>query len=131
MNVLKRCAFIRTVLRAAEPDSSEVMMTTARCAGNLYCRFIRGVCINVAALALIATALCLPESEAADTSDQLSNLSLEQLSNLEVTSVSKASEPLSQAASAIFVITHDDIVRSGATSIPEVPRHRYAGNEWL
>ena len=53
---------------------------------------------------------------------ELINLSLEQLSNIEVTSVSKKSEKESEAAAAIFVITQDDIHRSGMTSIPELLR---------
>ncbi len=49
-------------------------------------------------------------------------MSLQQLSGLEVTSVSKASEPLNRAPAAIFVITHEEIVQSGATTIPEALR---------
>jgi iron complex outermembrane receptor protein len=49
-------------------------------------------------------------------------MSLEELGNLQVTSVSKAPDPLSQAAAAIYVITHEDIQRSGVTSIPEALR---------
>lgn len=41
---------------------------------------------------------------------------------IEVTSVSRRSEKLTQVASAVFVITQDDIRRSGATSIPEALR---------
>ena len=41
---------------------------------------------------------------------------------IEVTSVSRRSEKLTQTASAVFVITQDDIRRSGATSIPEALR---------
>ncbi len=52
----------------------------------------------------------------------LLNLSLEQLSNVEVTSVSKKREKASEAAAAIYVISSDDIRRSGATSIPELLR---------
>jgi iron complex outermembrane recepter protein len=52
----------------------------------------------------------------------LVNLSLEQLGNIEVTSVSKKSEKATEAAAAIFVITQEDIRRSGMTSIPEVLR---------
>ena len=52
----------------------------------------------------------------------LVNLSLEQLSNIQITSVSKKSEKASEAAAAIFVITQDDIRRSGMTSIPELLR---------
>ena len=52
----------------------------------------------------------------------LFDLSLTELLELEVTSVSKRAEPLSTAAAAIFVITADDIVRSGVASIPEALR---------
>jgi iron complex outermembrane receptor protein len=54
--------------------------------------------------------------------DDLSRLSLEELANVEITSVSKQAEPLSEASAAIFVISADDIRRSGATSLPEVLR---------
>jgi iron complex outermembrane receptor protein len=52
----------------------------------------------------------------------LKSLSLEELSQIEVTTPSK--EPVSalQTPAAIFVITGDDIRRSGATSIPEALR---------
>src|SRR5437868_6363562 len=49
-------------------------------------------------------------------------LSLEQLANYPVTSVSKSEEKLSRAAAAIYVITEDDIRHSGVTSIPEALR---------
>ncbi|MDD2320627.1 MAG: TonB-dependent receptor plug domain-containing protein, partial [Geobacteraceae bacterium] len=50
------------------------------------------------------------------------SLSIEELMNIEVTSVSKKAEKLSDAAAAVFVITGDDLRRSGATSIPEALR---------
>lgn len=40
--------------------------------------------------------------------------------NLEVTSVAKKEQKISQVAAAIFVITQEDIHRSGATSIPDL-----------
>ena len=49
-------------------------------------------------------------------------LSLQELMDLEVTSVSRRPEKLSDTASAIQVVTGDDIRRSGATSIPEALR---------
>jgi len=52
----------------------------------------------------------------------LGKLSIEDLSSIEVSSVSKSAEPLSDAPAAIYVITHDDIVRSGAISLPEMLR---------
>jgi len=57
----------------------------------------------------------------ADASNLL-NLSLQQLSDVEVTSVSKKSEKASQAAAAIYVITQEDIRRSGMQSVPELLR---------
>jgi iron complex outermembrane receptor protein len=49
-------------------------------------------------------------------------LTLEQLGNVEVTSVSKEPERMRQTNAAIFVITNDDIRRSGVTSIPDALR---------
>lgn len=49
-------------------------------------------------------------------------MSLEQLAGLQVTSVAKAPEPLSTAPAAVYVITHEQIVRSGATSVAEALR---------
>ena len=57
-----------------------------------------------------------------DPVDDLSRLSLEELATIEVTSVSRRPEVLADAAAAIFVITRDDIRRSGAVSLPEVLR---------
>jgi iron complex outermembrane recepter protein len=52
----------------------------------------------------------------------LTKLSLEQLMDIKVTSVSKKPEKVMQAPAAVFVITQEDIRRSGATQIPEVLR---------
>jgi iron complex outermembrane receptor protein len=56
------------------------------------------------------------------TPGDLKKLSLDELQTIEVTSVSKRPEKLLQTASAIQVITADDIRRSGATSLPEALR---------
>jgi iron complex outermembrane receptor protein len=61
------------------------------------------------------------DSPSVDPSE-LINLSLEQLMNIEVTSVSKKAQKISNSAAAIFVITEEDIRRSGATSIPDILR---------
>ncbi len=57
-----------------------------------------------------------------DLTDDLTELSLEELMDIEITSVSKKPERLADAAAAIFVITQEDIRRSGVTSIPEALR---------
>ncbi|MDX1953729.1 MAG: TonB-dependent receptor [Verrucomicrobiota bacterium] len=49
-------------------------------------------------------------------------LDLEKLAEVEVTSVSKKAQKLSDAAAAISVLSNEDIRRSGATSIPEALR---------
>src|SRR5258707_7765306 len=52
----------------------------------------------------------------------VATLSMEDLMNLQVTSVSKRTQKVADAAAAVFVITQEDIRRSGATSIPEALR---------
>ncbi|TXI29393.1 MAG: TonB-dependent receptor [Nitrosomonas oligotropha] len=54
--------------------------------------------------------------------NQFLNLSIEELMNVKVTTVSRNPQRLTQVASAVFVITQDDIRRSGATSIPDALR---------
>ncbi|HEX4050069.1 MAG TPA: TonB-dependent receptor [Steroidobacteraceae bacterium] len=49
-------------------------------------------------------------------------MSIEQLINVQVTSVSKTPETLSDAPAAIYVITRDDIRRSGAETLPDILR---------
>ncbi len=77
--------------------------------------------IRTAALFAILASFSLPawsQQKAADLADR----SLEDLMNIEVTSVSKKAEKLSVTASAVFVITQEDIRRSGATDLPDVLR---------
>ncbi|HEX4599725.1 MAG TPA: TonB-dependent receptor, partial [Burkholderiaceae bacterium] len=52
----------------------------------------------------------------------LADLSLEELGNIQITSVSKRAERLSDAAASVFVITADDIRRSGVRRLPDALR---------
>jgi iron complex outermembrane receptor protein len=52
----------------------------------------------------------------------LRGLSLEQLGNIEVTTVSRIPDTVTRTPAAVFIITRDDIRRSGARSIPEALR---------
>ncbi len=52
----------------------------------------------------------------------LADKTVEDLMNINVTSVSKKDQQMSQVAAAIFVITPEDIVRSGTTNIPDLLR---------
>ena len=61
-------------------------------------------------------------AETGGSAAQLKGLSLFDLGNVQVTTVTKEPEQLWQTPAAIFVITSDDIRRSGATSVPEALR---------
>jgi iron complex outermembrane receptor protein len=56
------------------------------------------------------------------TLKKLKKLSMEELMNLEVTSISMRPEKLTEVASAVQVITGEDIHRSGVTRLPEALR---------
>jgi iron complex outermembrane receptor protein len=62
----------------------------------------------------------------AASTGELKQMSVEELMDIQVTSVARHPESLQQAAAAIQVITHEDIRRSGASSITEALR--LAGN---
>jgi iron complex outermembrane receptor protein len=57
-----------------------------------------------------------------DVPTDLTRLTLEELMDIQVTSVSRGEEDFSKAPSAIFVLTQEDIRRSGTNSIPEILR---------
>lgn len=57
----------------------------------------------------------------ADAGD-FTTLSLEELANLEISSVSRKAEPLASAAASVYVITADAIRRHGITTLPEALR---------
>ncbi len=75
-----------------------------------------------ACIATIAALTAFAANAQTGKPSDLADLSLEELANLEVTSVSRRAERLSDAPASIFVITGDDIRRSGATSLPEALR---------
>jgi iron complex outermembrane recepter protein len=61
-------------------------------------------------------------AQTARTAASLVDLSLEQLAHIEVTSVSKRPQRLANVSATAYVISADDIRRSGATSLPEALR---------
>jgi iron complex outermembrane receptor protein len=75
-------------------------------------------CDALCVAVLLATAC----SASAQSLEELSRLSVEDLASIEITSVSKRPEALSQAAAAVYVITADEIRRSGVTSLAEALR---------
>jgi len=77
---------------------------------------------SLTVLAKAAVFLWAAAAVAQEHPKDLAQMSLEDLMNMEVTSVSKKEQKVSKAASAIFVISAEDIARSGATSLPDVLR---------
>jgi len=74
------------------------------------------------AAALAVPALAWGRSPLESDQQTLKNLTLEQLSNIEVTTATKGPESAFKTPAAVFVITGDDIKRSGATTIPDALR---------
>jgi iron complex outermembrane recepter protein len=75
-----------------------------------------------AAALLAALVPCNPAFANVDQIAALKRMSVDELLDVEVTSVSRRSEDLRNAAAAVAVVTAEDIRRSGATSLPEALR---------
>lgn len=71
--------------------------------------------------ALMAT-MGAASAPAATVQDNLAGLSLEELSNVRIISVSRREERLADAPAAVFIITSDDLRRSGATRLVDALR---------
>ncbi len=98
------------------------LKTTDRVAdGGRRRRNLTGWISRAIASTSMAAALAISTGAQEQTAD-LTKATLEDLMNIQVTSVSRREQKLSQVAAAVFVITPDDIRRSGATNIPDVLR---------
>ena len=82
--------------------------------------------LGLAALAFLPGGFAAPPpirvASAETTTSQLKRMTLDELLALEITSVSRRPEPLSSIASAVSVVTGDDIRRSGATTLADALR---------
>src|SRR5438045_3602348 len=72
-------------------------------------------------VALLSAVCAAQRAGAAEDVDPFA-LSPEQLFDATIVSVSKTPEKLGDAPAAVYVLTGEDIARSGATSIPELLR---------
>jgi iron complex outermembrane recepter protein len=103
--------------RRSRPTGNAVGARQIDCPGRLALPRIANTILRLAIL--IAAALpAWPQQ----INEDLANKSLEDLMSIEVTSVSKKEQKISQTASAIFVITAEDIRRSNVTNIPDLLR---------
>ncbi len=74
-------------------------------------------------IAFMVVTLCLAGSALPVLADdKLTNLSIEDLMELEISAVTKSPRKVSDSAAAVFVITPEDIRRSGAANLPDVLR---------
>ena len=78
------------------------------------------VLLCILCTAMFANAADLENQD--DSVTMLKALSLEDLMNVEITTVSKKKEKHREAAAAVFVLTSEDIRRSGATSVADALR---------
>lgn len=78
--------------------------------------------VRMAAAGVALLALSVDVAWCTTATQDLGSLSLEDLGNVVVSSVTKSPEPLGHAPASVYVISHDDIVRSGAGSLPELLR---------
>ena len=90
-----------------------------RC-GRLHCAFVGFAIAVFLAGGSLASA---QTDEGVQPPGELKKLSLDELFEMEVTTVSKGPEKLSETAAAIYVVTDEEIRRSGALSIPEALRN--------
>jgi len=78
---------------------------------------------HVTRLALSVSVVILGTSVAgAQTTAELKRMSLEEMMSVSVSTFSRVPEPSNRVPAAVFVLTGDDIRRSGATSLPEALR---------
>jgi len=78
-------------------------------------------------VSLLGVGLCLgclvdPSRATTNPDNEYLDLDISQLMQITITSVSKKEQALSDAAAAVFVITQNDIHKSGVSSIPEALR---------
>jgi len=78
--------------------------------------------VIVAAMSTLFIGLAVRQVQAQEAKPDLSQLSLDNLASMEIVSVAKKSQKLADAAAAIFVITNEDIRRSGLTNLAELLR---------
>lgn len=77
--------------------------------------------VGVLGLAVLGGALT-PPGVAAQTLEELREMSLEELMDVQVTTVLRSAVASSRVPAAVYVVTAEDIRRSGATSLAEVLR---------
>ena len=81
-----------------------------------------GVAVSLGLLAVLSPAGAAELKPAPAAGRDLGKLDLEELGRIKVTTVSRSETTVQESPAAVYVITQDDIRRSGVTSIPEALR---------
>ena len=90
--------------------------------GNPMKRSYNKSILSVVACFLSILCLSVTGNAAKESGNDFFDMDIAQLMQITITSVAKKPQNLSDSAAAVFVITQDDIHRSGVTSIPEALR---------
>lgn len=107
---LSRCARVGPAVYMAKPSNSE------------HQKCLRGILVLLSLLWFAHLCKAGTPDPIPVESERLTQVSLEQLGEIEVTTASKVPVKANRIPAAIFVITQEDIRRSGASSLPEVLR---------
>jgi iron complex outermembrane receptor protein len=89
---------------------------------NVTSSWIRWRRVAFGLAATVATSAAAQLAPASGTTSKLKKLSIEELMDVEVVSVSRHAEKLSESASAVRVISGEEIHRAGATTLPQALR---------
>ena len=83
---------------------------------------MRRLIMVAAVLAACSPSVQAGSGQASEAATTLADLSLEELMRVEIVSASRRAQSISDVPAAVYVITRDDILRSGARSLPEALR---------
>ncbi len=91
----------------------------------MYCS-LRGVCNSILLWVAVALAMFLPFLAIAQAEpsfdDSFLDMSLDQLGDVQVTSAAKKAQSIGEIAASVYVLTNDEIKRSGVTNIADALR---------
>ncbi len=111
------------LLRSSGPTASRTRKATALIKYAQEISILRsGLLLTMLFGGLVNTSWGQSPQDNQETAGHLTQISLEDLGNIEVTTTSKEPVKARETPAAIYVITQEDIRRSGATSIPELLR---------
>jgi iron complex outermembrane receptor protein len=92
-------------------------MTSAQKEQDMHSRLERRLLVALMSFLTLSIPALAVASGPVQVADNLADMSLEELSNLQVTTAAKRAEKLSDVPASVYVITGDDIRRSGATNL--------------